>query len=257
MANVRQVVSENADIINFLLQNRFETLTYEDQIFIAGLDRPCPAMTSLINQNSNSANRKFCVTWFKKFLWLSARLSGSETKNKLYCWPCLLFSQNSKTPWNSTGIDNLKTLYKTTEKHNISKDHTHSSLKYKLFGRLNIQTSLDSAHRISIIKHNETVKENRDILQRLVDMTIFLITQELGFRGHNEKVDSQNKGNFRELAEFLSVYDSKFNAFLQETSVFSGLSKTIQNDLIHSINHVVSQFIVRNSKFCLFFMASR
>lgn len=136
----------------------------------------------------------------------------------------------------------------------ISKDHTRSSLKYKLFGHQNIQTSLNSAHKISIIKHNETVKENRDILQRLIiDMTIFLITQELAFRGHNEKVDSQNKGNFRELAEFLSVYDSKFNAFLQESSVFSGLSKTIQNDLIDSINHVVSQHIESEIQNCVCF----
>ena len=155
----------------------------------------------------------------------------------------MLFSKNSNNPWNSTGIGNLKTLYKAIEKHDISKDHTLSSLKYKVFGRQNIQTSLDSAHRIGIIKHNETVKENRDIIKRLIDMTIFLITQELAFRGHNEKVDSQNQGNFRELAEFLSVYDSKFNEFLRESSVFTGMSKNIQNDLIDSINYVVSKHI--------------
>lgn len=114
MANVRQVVSENADIINFLLENPFETLTYEDKIFIKKLKRPCPAMSELINVNLNSANRKFSVTWFQKCVWLS----GSEIKNKLYCWPCLLFSNNNRSPWNSTGIDNLKNLYKIIEKHN-------------------------------------------------------------------------------------------------------------------------------------------
>ena len=60
MANVRQVVSDNADIIHFLLENIFASLTYDDKIFVTKLERPCPIMGNLVNVNSNSSNRKFC-----------------------------------------------------------------------------------------------------------------------------------------------------------------------------------------------------
>ena len=70
MANVRQVVSDNADIIHFLLENTFAPLTYDDKIFVTKLERPCPIMGNLVNVNSNS-QQKICVTWYQKCLWLS------------------------------------------------------------------------------------------------------------------------------------------------------------------------------------------
>jgi hypothetical protein len=93
------------------------------------------------------------------------------------------------------------------------------------------------------LKHNEKVKENRDILKRLIDMTLYLSTQELAFRGHDETETSLNQGNFKELAKLLSTYDEKFKTFLNESSVFSGLSKTIQNELIESITKVIIKTI--------------
>jgi hypothetical protein len=73
--------------------------------------------------------------------------------------------------------------------------------------------------------YNEKVKSNREILKRLIDMTIFLGTQELAFRGHNEKEDSSNRGNYRELAEFLSSYDPKFEEFLKSSSILAVCQK--------------------------------
>jgi hypothetical protein len=41
-------------------------------------------------------------------------------------------------------------------------------------------------------------------LGRLIDITIYLGTQELAFGGHNKNENSFNQGNFRELAKLLS-----------------------------------------------------
>jgi hypothetical protein len=68
----------------------------------------------------------------------------------------------------------LKTLHQSVERHGKSKDHTYAALKLKLFGKQNIENSLDSAHRTFILDYNEKVKSNREILKRLIDMTIFL-----------------------------------------------------------------------------------
>jgi hypothetical protein len=84
-----------------------------------------------------------------------------------------------KNTWCTTGVDHLKTLHQSVERHGKSKDHTHAALKLKLFGKQNIENSLDSAHRTFILEYNEKVKSNREILKRLIDMTIFLGTQEL------------------------------------------------------------------------------
>jgi hypothetical protein len=40
---------------------------------------------------------------------------------------------------------------------------------------------LDNAHRESVIEYNPKVTENRETLGRLIDITIYLGTQELAF----------------------------------------------------------------------------
>jgi hypothetical protein len=152
----------------------------------------------------------FSTSWYQKCQWIS----GSINKNRLYCWYYLLFCENTRSPWNSTGYNNLKQLEfaMSIQKHEISKEHVHAALKFKLFGKQqSIAAALDSGHRVSILRHYEKMKENRDILKRLVDMTLYLSTQELAFRGHDETETSLNQGNFKELAKLLSTMaDNKF-----------------------------------------------
>jgi hypothetical protein len=98
----------------------------------------------------------------------------------LFCWPCLLFSEQRQGPWNCTGFNNLKEIGRALQKHGISKDHTHALLKFKLFGRKqNIANVLDNADRQSVIEYNHKVTENRETLGRLIDITIYLGTQEI------------------------------------------------------------------------------
>lgn len=137
----------------------------------------------------------------------------------------------------------MKGLSHAIDKHNESESHTFCALKFRLFGKSNIRTTIDTAERESIEKYNNKVRSNRDIMNRLIDITIFLATQELGFRGHSESGTSSNQGNFRELAKMLSKHDPQLNSFLDEATVFSGLSKTIQNDLIESVSKLVSDKI--------------
>jgi hypothetical protein len=48
MANVKDVVSTNADLINYLLANKFHTLSNDDKIFVKKLPVPQPSMVDLI-----------------------------------------------------------------------------------------------------------------------------------------------------------------------------------------------------------------
>lgn len=81
--------------------------------------------------------------------------------------------------------------------------------------------------------------KNRLILRRFIDITCFLAEQELSFRGHDESESSTNQGNYRELASLLSTYDPLLAQHLDEATVFTGLSCSIQNDLIDAVKDVV------------------
>jgi hypothetical protein len=51
------------------------------------------------------------------------------------------------------------------------------------------------------------------LIGRLIDITIYLGTQELAFGGHNENENSFNQRNFRELAKLLSGIMINLNNF--------------------------------------------
>jgi hypothetical protein len=56
MDNLRELVRNNGDLVNYLLTNAFNKLSYDDKVFIKQLDRPTPSLNST---NKNSSNRKF------------------------------------------------------------------------------------------------------------------------------------------------------------------------------------------------------
>jgi hypothetical protein len=48
------------------------------------------------------------------------------------------------------------------------------------------------------------------MLKNLTQAVLYLSSQELAFRGHDESNDSLNRGNYRELLERFSKMDSVF-----------------------------------------------
>jgi hypothetical protein len=82
--------------------------------------------------------------------------------------------------------------------------------------------------------YNENVRLNRLFMKHL--MVLFLGKQELTFRGHDESSDSLNKGNFRELFDMHIVMCSQEIYYKSIKNTFSGMSKSIQNDLISCIS---------------------
>jgi hypothetical protein len=86
MANVKDVVSTNADLINYLLVNTFHTLSYDDKIFVKKLPVPQPSMVDLI-QSKSGHNRAFSKTLYQKHVWLT----GSQVHLHLLVLLCNIF----------------------------------------------------------------------------------------------------------------------------------------------------------------------
>ena len=64
-------------------------------------------------------------------------------------------------------------------------------------------------------KHDAKVKENQNILKRLVNVIVFLRKQKCVFREHDESEEYKIKGMYRELLELLPKYDSITNNHLK------------------------------------------
>jgi hypothetical protein len=98
-----------------------------------------------------------------------------------------------------------------------------------MFGKFRIDCQLDNQKRLTILQHNENVKENREIMKRLIDIICHLGKWQLAIHGHDESVDSIDQGNYVELFHLLRKYDHKLNVHLEKSTVFTGLSNRVQN----------------------------
>ena len=73
------------------------------------------------------------------------------------------------------------------------------------------------------------MKQNREIMNLLTDIICHLGKRQLALCGHDERVDSIDRGNYVELVHLLRKYDHKLNVHLENSTVFTGLSNRIQN----------------------------
>jgi len=65
---------------------------------------------------------------------------------------------------------------------------------------------------LQIEKHRQNlVRENRQNLKKLIEIIILLAKQGISFRGHDEKDNSINKGNFKEISLYLAQNDTSLH----------------------------------------------
>ena len=64
----------------------------------------------------------------------------------------------------------------------------------------------------------------------------------MAFRGNDESASSSNRGNYVELLHAFAEKDDKLARHLETSTVFSGVSNRIQNDLIEAIGDVIRNY---------------
>ena len=219
---------------------KFSKLSHEERSKIIKSGRPTPDLKYLQQRKGTKIIRTFKPAWYKRKEWLC----GCITTNRLFCFPCLLFSVSSESVWVKDGYFDLNNLPNALSKHERSAAHYESQISLKTFRSTRIDLHIDKQKKFNIEIHNEKVKENRAILKKLIRATCFLIKQELAFCGDNE-VNSPflNHGNYVELLKYTAKFDEKLSQHLQNSSVFSGLPNKIQNDLIEAIGIVTENDI--------------
>ena len=239
---------EEIDLVADILRTPFSRRTHQEKLDIVRRGRPTPALASL-SQPGKWFVRHFQICNYERYPWLTAW----ERHRKLYCWECLLFAIDRFGVWSYTGFANLSCLTKAATRHQSTAGHLQATVLLKTFGDTRVDLQLNEQVRRETELHNEKVKKNREILKRLIDCVMFLGKQELSFRGHNERAESTNRGNYVELLSFLAENkllwsNTDLHYHLSTNKVLPGTSGKIQNDLIYAIAEVMGEEIKMEMK---------
>ena len=240
------------DVVAQLLQRPFGSRNIADRRLTVQQPRPMPVL------KLKTGNRTFQKDWYTKKDWLC----GSVLRNSLFCWPCLLFRPGVSQSWTERGYGNLRNNLPDGGKHEKSKSQMEAYKMWKTFDvSEGIDLMLSRARRDEIERHNDEVRQNRGMLRTLSEAVLYLSKQELLFRGHDESSSSLNRGNYRELLECFSKFDTIFERRLHgkiaesergNIGVFTGVSSDTQNDLIECIDSVIQDHIDEEVQKCNF-----
>ncbi|OCT57850.1 hypothetical protein XELAEV_18002940mg [Xenopus laevis] len=132
----------------------------------------------------------------------------SDSKKVLYCTTCLAFSTDSANKTGSSlcrkeGFDPLKSKW-----HKLYKklpEHEHSAQHRKNYWNHDIQRTLAvEAEKFTVL------------LERLLDVTLFLASRNLAFRGSSQRVGDIQNGNFLGILELMAHYDAVLKEHLDK-----------------------------------------
>ena len=150
-----RVVAVENDVIIRLKATNFSLLSYEEKSTRCREANTTPELKLQLVKQNNVFLRKFNPKVHEKYSWLC----GSSITNKLYCWPCLLFSKKESSVWSSAqcGYDDLNSLHTAAGRHDKTASHLTVFLAHNTFGQTRINVLLDNKKSIAITKHNEQV----------------------------------------------------------------------------------------------------
>lgn len=178
----------------------------------------------------------------------------SETTKSVYCFVCKLFSRVSSKM--KEGYNDWKNISKILTDHERSQEHVKSMCFYnKRRGTIG---------RIDTELCKQLVSEEnywRNVLKRVVATVKLLGSLGLAFRGSNESIGSENKGNFLTCFEYLSQFDNFLKNHLEKygncgKGSTSYLSHTICDEFIHLMAIKTKDIILDDIKKAMYFSIS-
>jgi len=153
-----EVAAVENDVMIRLKATNFSSLSYEEKRSVLDAGRPTTEL-KLVKQN-NVFLRKFNPKLYKTYSWLC----GSSITNKLYCWPCLLFSKKESSVWSSAQNVAMTMISITcTQLLGVMDDKTASHLTaflaHNTFGQTWINVLLDNQKSIAISESQNTMNK--------------------------------------------------------------------------------------------------
>lgn len=174
-------------------------------------------------------------------------LCYSRIKNAVFCQPCWLFSRQESN-WTGTGISDWQGLSKKIKLHLKSESHINSCFIYD---------SWKKNQTISETTEKEIESESKfwkQVLERLINITLMLAQGSLAFRGHRENINDVYSGNFLSTVKLLSLYDPVLQKVLtMPKGSIKYLSPAIQNEIVDCLATKLKRSLTDEIKSAPFF----
>jgi len=150
-------------------------------------------------------------------------LSFSECDQRIFCWICVGFALNRKSPWitgwgkgEGAGAD-WKNCSKAITTHDLSAEHMHAVESFHMF-----QKDSSVGHKIDtncLSLRKRQITQRREAVLRIIEIIYFLAKQSLPFRSANKEALYAlnvpcNHGNFLEAVKSRATFDPILRAHL-------------------------------------------
>ncbi|KAH9693295.1 TTF-type domain-containing protein [Citrus sinensis] len=214
-----------------------------------------PKLQKYPSTKYGTQNRRFQFSWFLKFPWLEYSIS----KDKAFCFPCYIFhdkpSRNEAfvvdgvQNWKYVGCEKTCPFAQHEGGHGYS--HNDAILKWS-----NLKDPSKHIDKRLNAQSSQQILENRLRLKTSIVATKWLAKQACAFRGHDESVNSLNRGNFFELIKLLAIMNEEINKVVLENAPKNAqyIAHKIQKELLNIIANKVRHKIreeVGDAKFCI------
>ncbi|KAL5828314.1 hypothetical protein ACOSQ4_020111 [Xanthoceras sorbifolium] len=180
--------------------------------------------------------RRFQFWWFEKFHWLEY----SPSKDAAFCLPCFLFAKpGGHGPYGSNAftLDGFRNWKKVN-------DGIRCAFKK------HVTEEPCSAHNVAVQSCNDLMNQSS------IDSIRWLTFQGCAFRGHDESLESKNRGNFIELLKILANYNDDVAKVVLENAPKTAkyTSPKIQKEIVQILSNKVRMHIreeIGDAKFCV------
>uniref|UniRef100_A0A0D3BTY5 TTF-type domain-containing protein n=1 Tax=Brassica oleracea var. oleracea TaxID=109376 RepID=A0A0D3BTY5_BRAOL len=231
---------ERKDIMEYLSHQRDEV---RRKYLTKG---PCQPYGHTFKQILKSGSlRRFNPAWFDQY---GSWLEYSISKERAFCLYCYLFKDEIRMQGGSDAF--VKEGFNSWNKPDRLRTHMgkppnsfHIIAAQKCEDLMNQNQSIVHA----LFKQDDKVKnEYRIRLTASIDASRFLLRQGLSFRGHFEKEEAVNKGNFLQLLKYTGEQNETISKVILSNAPGNNqmVSPLIQKDIVHSFAEEVRQAIL-------------
>jgi hypothetical protein len=181
----------------------------------------------------------------------------SPSVDKVFCFCCRLFdAERCRSALATCGLADWKHLTQAKlAEHESSSWHCKCQSQW-----IECCTRLSQAKCIDAVLQDQIRAEIthwRGVLQRLLDIILFLAGRDMGLRGSSDRLFTPNNGNFLGLVELLGKYDDVLKEHLRRAQAKEisdhYCSKIIQDELIERLAQHVQGKIVASATLAKYF----
>lgn len=232
-----EVIEPHSDIVCNLLETPFSDYSEADKDAIVFGGRPTPSLDIITMEKNRS--RSFNTSWYDSNPWLCA----STYKQRLFCWPCILFS-SCKNAWSYEGYKDFKNLSRSLRIHDNSKEHINCYLSLKRMEQSAnpVASALEESCDLAKNIFNENVRKNRLILKYLIDATI-LIGMKESYRDEIEVILNNSR-----FFEVFNVFIKRNMDLMEHTRKLEGIFKEHLTDIYYQLIQCIEEHLIEYIK---------